>query len=74
MFGEKLLAVWLWLHSRERSLLKEQSGASAIEYALIIGLVVAVLVGVFAAFGDDLQDLLSTIFEGITDDIEGESE
>lgn len=44
-----------------RRFLKEEKGATAVEYALIIALVAAVLVGAMAGFGTDID----TIFENI---------
>ena len=69
MFGEKLLVVWLWLHSRKRSFLKNERGASAIEYALIVGLIAATLIGVLTAFGTEINEL----FQGIIERIESEN-
>jgi pilus assembly protein Flp/PilA len=64
----------MWEHSIERqegavktkgrvpSALKlNQKGATAIEYALIVGLMAALLIGVFTGFGDKLSGLFTAI-------------
>lgn len=48
-----------------KKLWDDDSGATAVEYGLIVGLMAAILVVVISSFGDKLQDL----FEAISDKI-----
>jgi len=43
---------------------REEKGATAVEYALVIGLVSIVLVGLLAAFGTKLTAFLDTVTFG----------
>ncbi|MEH6720386.1 MAG: Flp family type IVb pilin [Aurantimonas endophytica] len=40
---------------------KDESGATAIEYALIAGLMATALIAIFGALGDDLTEAFGTI-------------
>jgi len=42
---------------------EDESGATAIEYGLIVGIMAAVIITVLGAFGDKLADLFSAITE-----------
>ena len=45
----------------------DESGVTAIEYALIAGLIAALLVVVFGFFGDALKDLFLAISDTLND-------
>ncbi len=47
--------------------LKCESGATAVEYGLIAGVMAALLVTVLGLFGDNLQELFGAISERLTD-------
>jgi pilus assembly protein Flp/PilA len=51
-------------------LLREDDGATAIEYGLIAGLVAVVIIGALAMTGESLQ----TIFTGIGESLQGAAE
>ncbi|MBO6754898.1 MAG: Flp family type IVb pilin [Roseibium sp.] len=40
---------------------EDESGATAIEYGLIAGLIAVVIIGTVATLGDDIDDVFSTI-------------
>jgi len=44
---------------------KNDSGATAIEYGLIVGLVAVVIVGAFTLFGTNLETMMGTINEAM---------
>ncbi|MBB3676191.1 Flp family type IVb pilin [Modestobacter versicolor] len=46
---------------RVRALKDEEKGASAVEYAIVVGLIAAVLVGVVVAFGNRLAARFNAI-------------
>lgn len=48
-----------------RYLIKDQKGATAIEYGLIAGLIAAVLVGALSATGTTLKGIFETIEQAI---------
>ena len=55
-----------------KALWKDESGATAIEYGLIAGIMAAVLITVLGAFGDQLGEMFGAITEklgSITDSI-----
>jgi pilus assembly protein Flp/PilA len=55
-----------------KALWKDESGATAIEYGLIAGLMAAVLITAIGGFGDKLTELFDAInkkLEDITNDI-----
>ncbi|MBN1905185.1 MAG: Flp family type IVb pilin [Deltaproteobacteria bacterium] len=41
--------------------MRDQSGATAIEYGLIVGLMAAIVVSVLGIFGDRLEDLFQAV-------------
>ena len=45
--------------------IKNDSGATAIEYGLIVGLVAVVIVGAFTLFGTNLETMMGTINEAM---------
>ena len=60
-----------------RQLWEDESGATAIEYGLIVGIMAAVLVTVLGGFGDKLEGLFDAIsdkLENVTDDIKNEDQ
>ncbi|WP_035217131.1 Flp family type IVb pilin [Desulfobulbus elongatus] len=64
MMKNKLLALY-----------KDESGATAVEYGLIAGVMAAILVAALGLFGDKLKDLFGVIADEIgkaTDDIKKE--
>lgn len=44
-----------------KNFLKDEEGATAIEYGLIAGLIAVAIIGVFATFGEGLTDVFSKI-------------
>lgn len=44
-----------------RAFVKREDGASAIEYALIAGLMAVIVIAAFGLFGDGLSDVFSAI-------------
>ena len=55
-----------------QELWKDESGATAVEYGLIVGLMAAVLVTALSLFGDKLSDLFDAIsgkIEEATDNV-----
>jgi len=44
-----------------KSLWKDESGATAIEYGLLAALIAVVIIGVVASLGQTLQDTFSTV-------------
>ena len=48
-----------------RSLWRDESGVTAVEYGLIAGLMAALLVGVMSLFGEQLQRLFTAISDQI---------
>lgn len=48
-------------------LLKDESGATAVEYGLIVGVMAAILVTVLGLFGDNLTELFEAIAEKLSD-------
>ena len=48
-----------------QALWKDESGATAIEYGLIAGLMAALLIGVLTGFSDKLSELFSAINDKI---------
>ena len=53
-----------------KSFWEDESGATAIEYGLIVGIMAAVIITVLGAFGDNLSDL----FSAITDQLDSVTE
>ncbi len=53
---KRLLAFW-----------KDESGATAVEYGLIAGVMAALLVVVLGIFGDNLKELFTAIAEKLSD-------
>ncbi len=54
--NKKLVAFW-----------RDESGATAVEYGLIAGVMAAILVSVLGLFGDNLEELFGAISEKLTD-------
>ena len=50
-----------------RSIWDDESGATAVEYGLIVGLIAALLVTVFGLFGDQFKNLFEAIAEKLED-------
>lgn len=50
--------------------LREEKGATAVEYALILALVAAAVVGVMGLFGDNLNSIFEGIQGGLADGAE----
>lgn len=53
-----------------RAFLKEKDGASAIEYAIIAGLIAVIIIGAVGVLGDGLDG----IFQGISELLTGEAD
>ncbi len=59
-----------------RRLWRDESGATAIEYGLIVGLMAALLITALGGFGDKLKDLFEAISDKlntVTDTIKNEN-
>ncbi|MGM0449433.1 MAG: Flp family type IVb pilin [Pseudomonadota bacterium] len=63
----KLIKMTLVFQEKLTALGRDESGASAIEYALIVGLIVGALVGVFATFETELQNLFDSVTSQFTE-------
>lgn len=50
-----------------RSFIKREDGASAIEYALIAGLMAAMVIAAFGLFGEGLTEIFDAIKEKLTE-------
>jgi pilus assembly protein Flp/PilA len=48
-------AAWTWLQSRD------ERGATAVEYGMLVALIAAVIVGVVATLGTQIQGAFNTI-------------
>ena len=48
-----------------KDFIKDESGATAIEYGLIAGLIAVVIIGTLSALGTDISDLFGEISKGI---------
>lgn len=59
--------LWLHLALRVKGFLREERGQNTTEYILILGLIVAVVVGLITVFGDNLVEW----WEAVTDEIFG---
>ncbi|MGQ9646618.1 MAG: Flp family type IVb pilin [Thermodesulfobacteriota bacterium] len=44
-----------------RKILKDETGASAVEYGLMVALIAAVIIGAVTAFGTGLRDLFNQL-------------
>ena len=53
---DKLKALW-----------KDETGATAVEYGLIAGVMAALLVTVLGLFGDNLQELFNAVAETLSE-------
>lgn len=62
-----LIKLTLGCQEKLAGLGRDESGASAIEYALIVGLIVGALVGVFSTFEDELQSLFDSVTSQFTE-------
>ncbi len=49
-----------------KQLLRDESGANAIDYSLLAGLVAIVIIGAATAIGDSLNHLFSTIVAALS--------
>jgi len=49
----------------DRSILTDDSGATLVEYAMIVSLIAAVCVGTLGAFGIDVQSIFTTVSSGV---------
>lgn len=45
---------------------KDEEGATAVEYGLIVGLIAAVIVGVVSTLGGDIKDAFQTVVDSLT--------
>jgi pilus assembly protein Flp/PilA len=60
----RVTTAWTWLRAR---LELSERGATAVEYGMIVALIAAVIVGVVATLGTDIQGA----FQDVVDAIEG---
>ncbi|GAB2528211.1 Flp family type IVb pilin [Paramicrobacterium agarici] len=44
---------------------REESGATAVEYGLLVGLIAVAIVGTLILLGPQLQDLFETVLNGV---------
>jgi pilus assembly protein Flp/PilA len=56
---DMLQAAWTWLRSRD------ERGATAVEYGMLVGLIAAVIVGVVATLGGQVQDAFQTVSDAL---------
>jgi Flp pilus assembly pilin Flp len=63
MLPAKRSQPWRSRHARWilRRLLRAQSGASAVEYAILVAMIAAVIVVIVAALGVDVRDLFDSL-------------
>lgn len=47
---------------------REERGASAVEYAILVGVIVVVVVAALWIFGDQLSEFFGGIFDGVSTD------
>lgn len=52
-------AVWTWLQSRD------ERGATAVEYGMLVALIAAVIVGIVATLGGQVNDAFTTISDAL---------
>jgi pilus assembly protein Flp/PilA len=45
--------------------LREEKGATAVEYGLMVGLIAAVIIGIVATLGGQLGDLFQTVVDAL---------
>jgi pilus assembly protein Flp/PilA len=55
MFNAQMTRIGVALHSRINGLVKEDKGAAAVEYGLIVGLIAVVIIGALIAVGTALD-------------------
>jgi len=46
--------------------MRDEEGATAIEYGLIVGLIAVVLIGIFTVLGTGLGDLFTSASDGVS--------
>jgi pilus assembly protein Flp/PilA len=54
-----LQAAWTWLRSRD------ERGATAVEYGMLVGLIAAVIVTVVATLGTQVHDAFQTVSDAL---------
>jgi len=52
-------AAWTWLRTRD------ERGATAVEYGMLVALIAAVIVGVVATLGGQVNDAFTTISDAL---------
>jgi pilus assembly protein Flp/PilA len=52
-------AVWTWLRTRD------ERGATAVEYGMLVALIAAVIVGIVATLGGQVNDAFTTISDAL---------
>ena len=61
MFSNVTTHAWVRAQSIARRFSREETGATAVEYGLIVGLIAVVIIGVVATLGGTLQGFFTTI-------------
>ncbi|MGY1741098.1 MULTISPECIES: Flp family type IVb pilin [unclassified Blastococcus] len=67
MFNPLAAIVSLYALASDR-LRKEEDGATAVEYGLMVGLIAAVIVGLVATLGGQLGDMFQTVIDALPGD------
>ena len=67
MFNPLTAIVSLYALASDR-LRKEEDGATAVEYGLMVGLIAAVIVGLVATLGGQLGDMFQTVIDALPGD------
>ena len=57
---------WVKAQSIARRFSREETGATAVEYGLIVGLIAVVIIGVVATLGGTLSGMFTKINDGLT--------
>lgn len=55
-----------WLRTQVREFVKDEEGASAVEYGLIVGLIAVVIIGVVTAIGGNLGNLFGEVRDALS--------
>jgi len=56
-----------------RTLLSDEEGATMVEYAMLLALIVAVLIGVWTLLGETIRDRVNQVIEGLGGDTSSDS-
>jgi pilus assembly protein Flp/PilA len=56
---DMLQVAWTWLRTRD------ERGATAVEYGMLVALIAAVIVGIVATLGGQVEDAFTTISDAL---------